>query len=103
MYQKNGAVYYPADITESDALFAFQGFLGWYMVASGLVDRPHVSHFRLTIHLLTASRCSAWPCGRGWIGSTAHRLRAGAVHRGRGSACWRSSCSRSPTAGWLPG
>jgi len=36
------------------ALFAFQGFLGWYMVASGLVDRPHVSHFRLTIHLLTA-------------------------------------------------
>ncbi|MGC8781316.1 MAG: COX15/CtaA family protein [Anaerolineae bacterium] len=35
-------------------LFAFQGFLGWYMVASGLVDRPHVSHFRLTIHLLTA-------------------------------------------------
>ncbi len=36
------------------ALFAFQGFLGWYMVASGLVDRPHVSHFRLTIHLLMA-------------------------------------------------
>jgi len=36
------------------ALFAFQGFLGWYMVASGLVDRPHVSHYRLTIHLLTA-------------------------------------------------
>lgn len=36
------------------ALFAFQGFLGWFMVASGLVDRPHVSHFRLTIHLLTA-------------------------------------------------
>jgi cytochrome c oxidase assembly protein subunit 15 len=35
-------------------LFAFQGFMGWYMVASGLVDRPHVSHFRLTIHLLTA-------------------------------------------------
>ncbi|MCU0507322.1 MAG: COX15/CtaA family protein [Anaerolineae bacterium] len=36
------------------ALFAFQGFMGWYMVASGLVERPHVSHFRLTIHLLTA-------------------------------------------------
>lgn len=35
-------------------LFAFQGFLGWIMVASGLIDRPHVSHFRLTIHLLTA-------------------------------------------------
>lgn len=35
-------------------LFAFQGFLGWYMVSSGLEDVPHVSHFRLTIHLLTA-------------------------------------------------
>lgn len=36
------------------ALFGFQGFLGWFMVASGLIDRPHVSHYRLTIHLLTA-------------------------------------------------
>lgn len=36
------------------ALFGFQGFLGWYMVSSGLVDRPAVSHFRLTFHLLTA-------------------------------------------------
>ena len=35
-------------------LFALQGFIGWLMVASGLVDRPAVSHFRLTIHLLTA-------------------------------------------------
>ena len=34
--------------------FAFQGFLGWYMVASGLVDRPSVSHLRLTTHLLAA-------------------------------------------------
>ena len=33
-------------------LFAFQGFMGWYMVSSGLIDQPHVSHFRLTIHLL---------------------------------------------------
>ncbi len=36
------------------ALFVFQGFLGWYMVASGLVDRPSVSHIRLTVHLLAA-------------------------------------------------
>ena len=36
------------------ALFGFQGFFGWYMVSSGLVDQPAVSHFRLTIHLLTA-------------------------------------------------
>lgn len=35
-------------------LFIGQAFMGWYMVASGLVDRPEVSHFRLTIHLLFA-------------------------------------------------
>ncbi|MCL4834964.1 MAG: COX15/CtaA family protein [Caldilineaceae bacterium] len=35
-------------------LFGFQGFLGWYMVSSGLENRPAVSHFRLTIHLLMA-------------------------------------------------
>ena len=34
--------------------FAFQGFLGWYMVSSGLIDRPSVSHYRLTAHLDTA-------------------------------------------------
>lgn len=35
-------------------LFIGQAFMGWYMVASGLVDRPSVSHFRLTTHLLFA-------------------------------------------------
>lgn len=35
-------------------LFGVQGAMGWYMVASGLVDRPHVSHYRLTAHLLLA-------------------------------------------------
>jgi cytochrome c oxidase assembly protein subunit 15 len=28
-----------------------QGLMGWYMVKSGLVDRPDVSHFRLAAHL----------------------------------------------------
>ena len=32
-------------------LGALQGALGWYMVKSGLVDNPRVSHFRLTAHL----------------------------------------------------
>ena len=32
----------------------FQGFLGWYMVSSGLVHEPRVSHFRLAAHLSTA-------------------------------------------------
>jgi len=35
-------------------LFVLQGLLGWYMVQSGLVNEPHVSPFRLTIHLLLA-------------------------------------------------
>jgi len=35
-------------------LICFQGFLGWYMVSSGLVDRVDVSHFRLSVHLVIA-------------------------------------------------
>lgn len=31
-----------------------QGALGWAMVASGLIDRPSVSHYRLAAHLLLA-------------------------------------------------
>jgi cytochrome c oxidase assembly protein subunit 15 len=32
-------------------LGGLQGFVGWWMVQSGLVDRPDVSHFRLATHL----------------------------------------------------
>ena len=35
-------------------LVCFQGFLGWFMVSSGLIDRIDVSHYRLSIHLVTA-------------------------------------------------
>ncbi len=35
-------------------LGGFQGFLGWYMVKSGLVNEPRVSHYRLAAHLSTA-------------------------------------------------
>tara|TARA_Y100000741_G_scaffold55859_1_gene38587 strand:+ start:178 stop:1203 length:1026 start_codon:yes stop_codon:yes gene_type:complete len=35
-------------------LICFQGFMGWYMVSSGLIDRVDVSHFRLSIHLIIA-------------------------------------------------
>lgn len=35
-------------------LGALQGLVGWLMVASGLVDRPSVSHYRLALHLCTA-------------------------------------------------
>lgn len=35
-------------------LGAAQGVMGWLMVASGLVDRPAVSHYRLAAHLSLA-------------------------------------------------
>lgn len=35
-------------------LGAFQGALGWYMVKSGLQNEPHVSHYRLAAHLISA-------------------------------------------------
>ncbi|WP_435087056.1 COX15/CtaA family protein [Candidatus Pelagibacter bacterium nBUS_33] len=35
-------------------LVCLQGFFGWYMVSSGLVDRIDVSQYRLSIHLVTA-------------------------------------------------
>ena len=35
-------------------LICLQGFIGWYMVLSGLVDSVDVSHYRLSIHLVLA-------------------------------------------------
>ena len=35
-------------------MIVFQGFMGWYMVKSGLIHDVTVSHYRLSIHLLTA-------------------------------------------------
>ena len=35
-------------------MVCLQGFFGWYMVSSGLIDRVDVSHYRLSLHLVTA-------------------------------------------------
>jgi cytochrome c oxidase assembly protein subunit 15 len=35
-------------------LICLQGFIGWFMVSSGLVENNDVSHFRLSIHLSLA-------------------------------------------------
>ena len=46
------------------ALGAAQGLLGWYMVKSGLADRPEVSQYRLAAHLALAFLIYAllvWP------------------------------------------
>src|SRR5690606_427648 len=41
-------------------LGAAQGFMGWFMVMSGLVDRPSVSHYRLAAHLILAFLIFGW-------------------------------------------
>ncbi len=46
-----------AMIRKSTFLFllgGLQGFLGWFMVKSGLTERTSVSHYRLAIHLVAA-------------------------------------------------
>jgi cytochrome c oxidase assembly protein subunit 15 len=45
---------YGPRLTALLSLGALQGAIGWWMVASGLVDRPDVSHLRLAVHLSTA-------------------------------------------------
>ncbi len=42
------------------ALGGLQGVLGWFMVKSGLADRPEVSHLRLASHLLLAIFIAQW-------------------------------------------
>ena len=45
------------------ALGGLQGAIGWWMVQSGLVDRPDVSHYRLTVHLAIALAIYAYMLG----------------------------------------
>ena len=40
--------------TNFNVIGIFQAFMGWFMVESGLADKPDVSHFRLSAHLTTA-------------------------------------------------
>ena len=64
-------------------LIGFQGFIGWWMVKSGLKDdlfapgsHPRVSQYRLTAHLGTAFICYAWMLLSGLSVLRAHRLLA---------------------------
>jgi cytochrome c oxidase assembly protein subunit 15 len=42
------------------ALICLQGYAGWFMVQSGLLNRPAVSHIRLAIHLVLAFLLAAY-------------------------------------------
>jgi cytochrome c oxidase assembly protein subunit 15 len=63
------------------ALIGFQGFIGWWMVKSGLKDdlfapgsHPRVSQYRLTAHLATAVVCYGWMLLSGLNVLRTHRM-----------------------------
>jgi cytochrome c oxidase assembly protein subunit 15 len=51
-------------------LGGLQGLMGWVMVASGLVDQPQVSHFRLAAHLVLAFFILGYFWRMGWLYNT---------------------------------
>ncbi len=55
-------------------LGGLQGAMGWYMVKSGLVSRPEVSHYRLAAHLFLALMIYAAML---WMGLSLKEKRAG--------------------------
>ena len=70
------------------ALGGLQGFVGWWMVSSGLVNRIEVAQERLAIHLLLASitfAATVWiasslsPSSASSLGAVAAQLFAGAI------------------------
>ena len=73
------------------ALGGAQGLLGWYMVASGLVDRPDVSQYRLAAHLVTAFVCYGLIT---WVALDQFRLASGrdsAADKNAGLGGWSLS------------
>ena len=81
-------------------LGGLQGVLGWFMVKSGLVNEPAVSHYRLAAHLILALVVACWVL---WLlfelYAARHRKRAttvdavtpqGSTNGARGSSSWAS-------------
>lgn len=67
-------------------LGGLQGLLGWYMVKSGLVDIPQVSHLRLTAHLSLAFLLYAWLV---WIVVDLVRPQRGSPRPGPNGSAWK--------------
>ena len=51
LFRKNHSFSLKLSLWGGFFLLSFQGLLGWYMVKSGLIDKPEVSSYRLTTHL----------------------------------------------------
>lgn len=63
-------------------LGAIQGLIGWYMVKSGLQRDPHVSHYKLALHLGTAFIIEGlllWAAFKSWYGESKASQKGGHV------------------------
>ena len=72
-----------ASLVGISGLIGFQGFIGWWMVKSGLKDdlfapgsHPRVSQYRLASHLAVATVCYSWMLLAGLTVLRTHRLLA---------------------------
>ena len=54
IYKKTLNLYQKRALLVLSLLILFQGFIGWYMVKSGLINNVTVSHYRLSLHLFIA-------------------------------------------------
>ncbi|MDG1691084.1 MAG: COX15/CtaA family protein, partial [Alphaproteobacteria bacterium] len=66
-------------------LGGLQGFMGWYMVASGLTERVDVSQYRLALHLglaLIIFACSLWLALSYWRGAKQMSKQGGLAKHG---------------------
>lgn len=63
-------------------LGGLQGLVGWYMVKSGLVDKPWVSHYRLSIHLLLALTLYSFTLYLGFnLTEFVHKMKSSAISK----------------------
>ncbi len=82
LYQKRIQSPMLGRLTIALILGGLQGLLGWYMVKSGLVDMPRVSHFRLAAHLSLAMFLMAYLF---WLILDLREVRRLRVGRGMGA------------------
>ena len=88
-------------------LGGLQGLLGWFMVKSGLVDRPSVSHYRLAAHLGLAVLIYGLLMWQAWILlGTATAVSASRPAPPYAWRRWRWShspcCGARSSQGWMP-
>lgn len=91
----------PTQLTGMALLIGFQGFLGWYMVKSGLEDSimdtpgavPRVSQYRLAAHLGTAVVLYAGMLGTGLAAIKDWRYARGGSWSGSSTMNWKEVLS----------